>query len=155
MSQAPADDPRVRYHHRSNAEYNQVFHFVISLFDWLMKPKSPLRVRCRGWHTRDKDAPSDRNCSSRAPQYGALISRQMQYRSTSVWLFRVRQLTKEWFSSNQSWSSWRVSPLLQHDCAFIGFCFAKIAGTRRVRARAQYMRALTNYPKSPSSTVSS
>ena len=34
VSQAAADNPHVRYHYRSNAEYNQVFHFVISLFDW-------------------------------------------------------------------------------------------------------------------------
>ena len=34
VSQAAADDPDERYHYRGNAEYNQVFHFVISLFDW-------------------------------------------------------------------------------------------------------------------------
>jgi hypothetical protein len=34
VSQAAADDPHIRYHHRGNAEYNQVFHCVISLFDW-------------------------------------------------------------------------------------------------------------------------
>jgi len=31
--QAAADDPYIRYHHRGNAEYDQYFHFVISLFD--------------------------------------------------------------------------------------------------------------------------
>ena len=34
VSQGAADDPNVRNHHRGHAEYNQVFHFVISLFDW-------------------------------------------------------------------------------------------------------------------------
>src|SRR5436190_19894640 len=54
--------------------------------------------------TRDEDAPSDRNCSPRAPRC-ALITRQMQHPSTSVWLFRLRQLITECFSSNDSWCS--------------------------------------------------
>jgi hypothetical protein len=32
--QAATDDPHIGYHHRGNTDYNQVFHFVISLFDW-------------------------------------------------------------------------------------------------------------------------
>jgi hypothetical protein len=30
--QPAADNPNIRYHHRGNADHNQVFHFVISLF---------------------------------------------------------------------------------------------------------------------------
>ena len=43
VSQAAVDDPCVHYHHRHNAEYNQVFHLVISLFDWCERD-SPLWV---------------------------------------------------------------------------------------------------------------
>ncbi len=91
-----------------------------------MKPESPLWVR-RDPRTRDRDVPSDHNCSPRARYHRALETRQMQRPSTSVWLFRLRQLVIECFSSNHPWCGGTLLPLVQHVCAFIGFCFAKIA----------------------------
>jgi hypothetical protein len=51
----------------------------------------------------------------------------MQHPSTSVWLFRLRHLTKELVSLNHSLCFQNYDVRWWQDWAFVGFYFAKIA----------------------------
>jgi hypothetical protein len=51
----------------------------------------------------------------------------MQRRSTSVWLFRLRHLTRESVSLNHSRCFQNYGVRWWQDWAFVGFYFAKIA----------------------------
>jgi hypothetical protein len=125
LSQAATDDPHIHDHHRGNAEYNQLFHFVILLFARDETGVSGPDAMSGLTHL-DRDDPSDRNCSQRAPRYRARVARQMQRPSTSVWLFRLRHLIRESVSWNHSHCVQNYGVRRCHDWPFVGFCFAKI-----------------------------
>ena len=126
MLQATCDNPDKTCHHRYYAKYNQIFHFT-SFFALVMKWEPALSSGPRVHYSLDTDVPSDRNCSPRARRYRALVTRQTERPSTSVWLFRFRLLTTESVSLNHSRCFQKYGVSWCHDWAFVGFCFAKIA----------------------------
>ena len=67
----------VRYQHRCNVEYDQVFHLVTSLFEWVMDQWSSFSVADYAPGSPDTDGPSDRNYSLHELHSHALPRRQM------------------------------------------------------------------------------
>src|SRR6266542_331268 len=126
---ASTDDPDIRCHHRHDAKYNQELHAVSSFRPRAMKMDAPLSVpHCYG-RRRDRDGPSDRNCSRRLLQPHPVSLWQARRSATATLSVPFRRSKTESFSCICSFfccTRTLGGSFVEHSTR-IGFCFAKFA----------------------------